>query len=418
MQPGDRIAQLVVLPIVRAALQVVDNFEDSARGSRRFRPYRRALTGAAQDGMTETSEPNRASRGCPPRSCARCCRCWRWSARCWRCGWPGAAGSSTATARRERSAAAGARRGRAVRPARGAGRPSTSCGERLASAAGAGGAGRRRPGRRRPAARPTAGPASNTAQVLTAGPRRGLRRTAAGRLRPAGRGRSGARRRQAGGLGRARRRRRAAGAGRAGAGRRARWSASPTCACRWRAATGALDRRQRRRRQLPRPAPGQLQRGRARRHGAGHRRRSAGAPRCPAATCASPRRCRTSPAGRSAWARLACADRAPVLLGLLARRWRCAPRVARCRGAGADDADADAERRPWRRRCSRRAGAGRAAAAGQGRAADRRPPARSLIDRGIFRAYDIRGVVGADPRCRRRRTDRPGDRLADARARA
>ncbi|HEX2081923.1 MAG TPA: dUTP diphosphatase [Xanthomonadaceae bacterium] len=36
VQPGDRIAQLVVLPIVRAALQVVDTFEDSARGSGGF----------------------------------------------------------------------------------------------------------------------------------------------------------------------------------------------------------------------------------------------------------------------------------------------------------------------------------------------------------------------------------------------
>ena len=36
VQPGDRIAQLVVLPIIRAALQVVDTFEDSARGSGGF----------------------------------------------------------------------------------------------------------------------------------------------------------------------------------------------------------------------------------------------------------------------------------------------------------------------------------------------------------------------------------------------
>ena len=34
--PGDRIAQLVVLPIVRATLQVVDTFEESARGSGGF----------------------------------------------------------------------------------------------------------------------------------------------------------------------------------------------------------------------------------------------------------------------------------------------------------------------------------------------------------------------------------------------
>ncbi|MDQ3288849.1 MAG: dUTP diphosphatase [Pseudomonadota bacterium] len=36
MQPGDRIAQLVVLPIVRATLQLVDEFEASARGSGGF----------------------------------------------------------------------------------------------------------------------------------------------------------------------------------------------------------------------------------------------------------------------------------------------------------------------------------------------------------------------------------------------
>ena len=34
--PGDRIAQLLVLPIVRAALQVVDTFEESARGTGGF----------------------------------------------------------------------------------------------------------------------------------------------------------------------------------------------------------------------------------------------------------------------------------------------------------------------------------------------------------------------------------------------
>lgn len=34
--PGDRIAQLVVLPIVRATLQVVDTFEQSARGEGGF----------------------------------------------------------------------------------------------------------------------------------------------------------------------------------------------------------------------------------------------------------------------------------------------------------------------------------------------------------------------------------------------
>ncbi|MGV8940685.1 MAG: dUTP diphosphatase [Lysobacter sp.] len=36
MQPGDRIAQLVLLPVVRARLQVVDAFETSARGTGGF----------------------------------------------------------------------------------------------------------------------------------------------------------------------------------------------------------------------------------------------------------------------------------------------------------------------------------------------------------------------------------------------
>ncbi len=34
--PGDRIAQLVILPIVRATFEVVDTFEDSARGAGGF----------------------------------------------------------------------------------------------------------------------------------------------------------------------------------------------------------------------------------------------------------------------------------------------------------------------------------------------------------------------------------------------
>lgn len=36
IQPGDRVAQLVLLPVVRAVLQVVDTFEDSARGTGGF----------------------------------------------------------------------------------------------------------------------------------------------------------------------------------------------------------------------------------------------------------------------------------------------------------------------------------------------------------------------------------------------
>ncbi len=36
IQPGDRIAQLMVLPVVRVGLQVVDTFADSARGAGGF----------------------------------------------------------------------------------------------------------------------------------------------------------------------------------------------------------------------------------------------------------------------------------------------------------------------------------------------------------------------------------------------
>jgi dUTP pyrophosphatase len=36
IEPGDRIAQLLVLPIVRAALEVVDTFEESERGAGGF----------------------------------------------------------------------------------------------------------------------------------------------------------------------------------------------------------------------------------------------------------------------------------------------------------------------------------------------------------------------------------------------
>ncbi|TYT26670.1 dUTP diphosphatase [Luteimonas viscosa] len=36
IEPGDRIAQLVVLPVVRASLQVVDTFTESARGAGGF----------------------------------------------------------------------------------------------------------------------------------------------------------------------------------------------------------------------------------------------------------------------------------------------------------------------------------------------------------------------------------------------
>ena len=36
VQPGDRIAQLVLVPVVRAGLRVVDTFEESARGAGGF----------------------------------------------------------------------------------------------------------------------------------------------------------------------------------------------------------------------------------------------------------------------------------------------------------------------------------------------------------------------------------------------
>ena len=36
IEPGDRIAQLVLLPVVQATLQVVDTFGESARGEGGF----------------------------------------------------------------------------------------------------------------------------------------------------------------------------------------------------------------------------------------------------------------------------------------------------------------------------------------------------------------------------------------------
>jgi dUTP pyrophosphatase len=36
IEPGDRIAQLVILPIVRATFEVVDTFTDSVRGAGGF----------------------------------------------------------------------------------------------------------------------------------------------------------------------------------------------------------------------------------------------------------------------------------------------------------------------------------------------------------------------------------------------
>jgi len=36
IEPGDRIAQLVLLPLIRAQLQIVDSFAESARGSGGF----------------------------------------------------------------------------------------------------------------------------------------------------------------------------------------------------------------------------------------------------------------------------------------------------------------------------------------------------------------------------------------------
>ena len=36
VQPGERIAQLVVVPVVQVDLQVVENFEESSRGAGRF----------------------------------------------------------------------------------------------------------------------------------------------------------------------------------------------------------------------------------------------------------------------------------------------------------------------------------------------------------------------------------------------
>ena len=36
MEPGDRIAQLVILPVVQASMNIVDEFEESDRGEGGF----------------------------------------------------------------------------------------------------------------------------------------------------------------------------------------------------------------------------------------------------------------------------------------------------------------------------------------------------------------------------------------------
>ena len=90
---------------------------------------------------------------------------------------------------------------------------------------------------------------------------------------------------------------------------------------------------------------------------------------------------------------LPCAIATVVLLGLAALAW-CFPALARGRGrargyrsrhgANPGAAELPSCRRRHRRRCAKPA-----------RGAERRPTSRwSLIDRGIFRAYDVRGVVG------------------------
>ena len=40
VSPGERIAQMVVVPVVQVDLEVVAEFEESARGARRFRQLR------------------------------------------------------------------------------------------------------------------------------------------------------------------------------------------------------------------------------------------------------------------------------------------------------------------------------------------------------------------------------------------
>ena len=115
-----------------------------------------------------------------------------------------------------------------------------------------------------------------------------------------------------------------------------------------------------------------------RRQAPGRRRRSAGAPRCPAATCASPPACPTRPAapfGLGAIPSFIAAAGAarPGSRSLAGAR---AAAVAAAREATADAGRGD---RPWRRRCSR-APARRARAAPRSRARPRsqgRPGSRS-----------------------------------------
>ena len=219
-----------MLPIVRAALQVVDTFADSARGAGRLRPHRRALTG------DQSHERDRTAQAAPALAQAETAVAAA----------GGAAGAAGAVVGVERLAADGSD-GSAARPQltavaryRGAAqphgaveRPQKRLAERLAarrrvqaalaagdwrrpaSSLGAGLAGRWRKRR---------DPAADLSAAYAELPKSGYGRIAVAEAALAGN--------KTDGLGGARGRRRAPGAGRAGTPRRDAGRRWRTCACR------------------------------------------------------------------------------------------------------------------------------------------------------------------------------------------
>ena len=401
IQPGDRIAQLVVLPIVRATLQVVDTFEASARGERWLRPHRRALTqGEGNIQMTEQdhAEPAKRKFGMSPTRCGRCCRRSRWSAPADRAvagverlGAVPRASTASRRCTQSRDATADDRSPRRSRKDLGATRHALRRPRRCRPRSRSGdlaAAGKR--------ARARAGPASNSVEVLAAGfdaAYAALPKAGFGKL---GAGRSGDRRRT-------RRSRRSCamrggpqpGRRRAGVkgGKRVRpW---PTCACRWRARPGAGCGRNVATTATSRCARAASASSSAATRRSPNGRRSAAPRRSAARAGASPPACPMRAARRSGWARSPCFGIAAGVAGAGRLASRGAPAsVAGTGGWSRDEAHVAAPTLAPTQPAPARAAAAAPIAEGQGRgrAGQGAPPV--LIDKGIFRAYDIRGIVG------------------------
>ena len=293
-----------------------------------------------------------------PRSSRRCCR---WSSR--RCAllavWFGWSGWQLHQRWRRRRMAIAQLRDDAVEAAQQRADRRAEAADRAPRGAGAAGrAGRRRPGGGIQAARPGLGRARSDVAILRTGPERRVRRAAQGRLRPPGRDRGRHRRRQAGRRagppGRRRRswrwpRRRAMATQMVGVAyvrlplqkrqRRARAGArSPTTAT-WPCARAASARSN----AATPPWPEAPKRWR---------------PRSRAATCASPRPCRTWPAARSGSRRCRCFVRrrrlrAAGVAGLARRRtssWPAASRAERPRKVAVQTLAESMEQTPRRPR--------------------------------------------------------------------